>query len=122
MLSSRTTRLGWASMAFGVVGDHDPPDDVGQMSFQAAHGRAWGCSGGDPAVVIGAASAGGHADLDHGDGVDGSVELPVSVTAEPMYLTVGAGDLDRRGAVVGGVGGCGREPCRRTGASDQPSS
>ncbi len=48
MLESRTTRLGWASAAFGVVGNHDPPEDVGQVSFQAAHGRAWGCSGGDP--------------------------------------------------------------------------
>lgn len=51
------------------IGDHEPPDVVGQATFQAAHRLVVGLACGDLGVVVGAASAAAHADLGERDDV-----------------------------------------------------
>jgi hypothetical protein len=88
------------SYGAGFVGDHDAPEVSGEVSFERTGGVSRWFSFGDLLVVVGAAGAGGHADLDHRDGVERGVQLPVSVTGEPMPRGISALDLDGRGAGV----------------------
>ena len=62
-------------MCDGVV-EHGPEHDVGESSFQAAHGFHGGLAGGLLAVVVVAADP-GVAQLDGGHDVQDPVDLPV---------------------------------------------
>ena len=104
------------------VDDHDAPEAAGEVSFE----RAGGVSGGLPLdyllVVVGAACAGRHTDLDPRDGVGRGVQLPVAVTGQPMPRGIGARDLHGCGAGVVRVRGSRGEPARRAGAAQQAGS
>jgi hypothetical protein len=56
----------------------------------------------DLLLVVDAALGAAVADLGDGGHVDGVVELSVPAPGEPVNLPVAGGDLDRRGAVIGG--------------------
>lgn len=74
---------------------------VGEASFQAPRRFAWCLPFVDLGFVVAATEAGGHADLGDGDGVEDGVELPISVTGQPVTGLLGAGDLDQcRAGVV----------------------
>lgn len=71
LLSSRPVGFFLAlSAAAPFVGEHDAPHVIGQVALEAA-GRCTGTLAlGDLLVVVAAAGAGGHPDLDHRDGVE----------------------------------------------------
>jgi hypothetical protein len=94
------------------VGDHEPPDVVGEASFQAAHGFVAGLPGGNFGVVVDPAPACSHADLGERDDVQRVVELAVSASGQPVACSIATGHLDRGDA--GGVG-----ECRRAGDGGQ---
>lgn len=61
------------------VGQHDAPDVIGQVTFEGAPGRCRLLALGDFLLEIVAPGAGAHPDLNHSDGVERAVELPVAV-------------------------------------------
>jgi hypothetical protein len=101
---------------------HGSPKLVGQVSFKAAQRSSWLLAVGDLAVVVASPGAIGPADLDDGDGVDRGVQLPVAIAVEPVAFVFGAGDLDRGGAVVGGIGSRGSKPTYVTGSAEDAGS
>jgi hypothetical protein len=84
----------------GFVGQHDAPEVCGEVSFERPRGVARWFALGDFLVVVRAAGAGRHPDLDYRDRVDRGVQLPVSVAGQPVLGGIGAGDLDGGGAGV----------------------
>lgn len=72
------------------VDNHDPPEVCGEVSFQTSTGAARGLAFGDLLVVVGAAQAAGHPDLDHRHRVDLGVQLPVPVAREAVPVGVGS--------------------------------
>ena len=112
-MSSRVRRLA------SFVGDHDPPDVVGEAPFEAAHGLVVRLALADLEVVVGAAGAGAHADLGERGDVQGQVELAISAAGQPVPGAVGAGHLDRGDAGVAGERRGGGEPAGPAGAAEQ---
>ena len=94
-MSSRARPVG-----FCVV-DHLLVDDIGQSSFQAAHGFHRGLAGGELAPVV-ATAFGVVAQLDDGHDVQDPVDAPVPGAGEPVTLLVAGGGVERCGAVPGG--------------------
>lgn len=68
-----------------LVTGHLPVDDVGQASFEAAHGFHRGLPAGFPGVVVGA-SFGLVAQLDDGHDVQCPVDPAVAGAGEPVAL------------------------------------
>jgi len=85
-----------------------PIDDVGQPSFQRAHGFVGGLAVGLLPVEVGP-SFGGVAQLDGGHDVQGAVDLPVPGLGQALADLVAGGGVDRCGAVPGGDVGAVRE-------------
>jgi len=69
-----------------VVGEKGAEDEVGETSFDAAHGFAPALAGGDLASVV-VLSGGGLADLGERHDVERRVELAVADAGEPMAWT-----------------------------------
>ena len=100
---------GWLGGALGrrclgplsvLVGDHGPPDMVGQAPFQASPGLPRGLTLGDLSSVVEVSAASGRPDLGDRDGVQRGVELPITRPGQPVAGLVGPGYLDRCGACV----------------------
>jgi hypothetical protein len=97
-----STRLWLASVAGLFVGQHDPPDVIGDPALEAAQGFAGGlalCELASEVVVAGAAWA---ASLDERNDVQGVVELPVTGAGQPVSGVLAAGDFEWSGAGVAG--------------------
>ena len=94
-MSSRACR----SVPRPVV-EHRAVDDVGEASFEAAHGFVGGFAARLLAVVVGAAF-GGVAELDDGHDVQDPVDLPVPASGEPVADVVAGGGVDGGGAGPG---------------------
>lgn len=102
------------------VGDHEPPEMIGESPLQTPHGLVSGLALGDLLVEVAAADAVAHADLGDRDEMDRGVQLPVAAAGQPVACPLPGSDLDRRGTGVGRERVCGREPRWRAGAADQP--
>jgi hypothetical protein len=89
--------------------EHGAVDDVGESSFECAHGFHRGLSVDVLAPVVVGASFGLVAQLDGGHGVQDSVDLPVPAAGEPVPDAVAGGGVDRGGSGPGSEVGLGRE-------------
>ncbi len=83
-----------------LVGGHAGEDDVGQASFEGAHGHHRRHPAGLAGVVVDAA-CGLVPELDDGHDVQCPVDPPVPGAGEPVALLVTGGGVQRRGAVPG---------------------
>jgi len=101
------------------ISGHGAPDVVCQASLQATSGFARRLALSDLVQVVEVAAAAGHADLGHRGGVQRRVQLPITGPGQTVAGVVGAGDLDRCGTDVVGVGARVREPAGSSGPGDE---
>ena len=105
-----------SSPEFGValgVGEHRPPDDIRQVTFEAPERVQPGFALGNPArhVRLGPGIGPG---LGEGDRVEGSVELSVATPVEAVPTGLTRGGRDRRGAAHQGERWCRADATRIT--------
>src|SRR5271163_3281685 len=91
----------------------------GKVTLERTGGASGGFALGNLLVVIDAAGARGHPDLDHRDGVERRVQLPVPVTRQPVTRGISARNLNGCGAGVVRVCGGRGKPARGAGAAQQ---
>ena len=116
-----SNRLEFASVAGLFVGEHDPPEVLGDPAFEAAKGFPGGLAVAKFAAEVMVAGAAWAASLDERHDVQGMVELPVTGPRQPVPGVLAASDLERSGAGVAGevrAGGKARGPSR---AAEQPA-
>jgi hypothetical protein len=96
LLPSRARRL--TSL---LIGEHVGVDDVGEASFERAHGLHRGLAGGLLGVEVGT-SLGRVPQLDDGHDVQCPVDAPVPGPGEPVTFLVTGGGVQGCSAVPGG--------------------
>jgi hypothetical protein len=102
---------------FGI-GGHLPVDDVGEPSFQSAHGFHRGLAFSEFAPVV-AAVFGVVAELNDGHDVPDPVDAPVAGPRQAVPVLVAGGRVDGCGAVPGGEVGAAGEPADVCGVADE---
>ena len=104
------------------VGDHHPPDVVGEAALEASHGFVAGLALLDLLVEVGAPDAVAHTHLGDCDEMDCGVQSAIPSTRQPVATVLTARDLNRGNPGIGSERMLGPEPRRMTAPADEANS